>query len=80
MYNADIKNLSRAELRMARYEIYARHGRDFSDPAVNAYFQSKSWYNYSVSFAEFYEYDLSDVELYNRDFILNYELEAGYLD
>ena len=76
----DIENLSRAELRMARYEIYARHGRDFSDPAVNAYFQSKSWYNYSVSFAEFYEYDLSDVELYNRDFILNYELEAGYLD
>lgn len=76
----DIKNLSRAELRMARYEIYARHGRDFSDPAVNAYFQSRSWYNYSVSFAEFYEYDLSDVELYNRDFILNYELEAGYLD
>ena len=76
----DIENLSRAELRMARYEIYARHGRDFSDPAVNSYFQSKSWYNYSVSFAEFYEYDLSDVELYNRDFILNYELEAGYLD
>lgn len=51
-----------------------------SDPAVNTYFQSKSWYNYSVSFAEFYEYDLSDIELYNRDFILNYELEAGYLD
>ena len=76
----DIEGLSRAELRMARYEIYARHGRDFSDPAVNTYFQSKSWYNYSVSFAEFYEYDLSDIELYNRDFILNYELEAGYLD
>ena len=76
----DIENLSRAELRMARYEIYARHGRDFSDPAVNSYFQSKSWYNYSISFAEFYEYDLSDVELYNRDLILNYELEAGYLD
>ena len=77
---ADIEGLSRAELRMARYEIYARHGRDFSDPAVNSYFQSKSWYNYSISFAEFYEYDLSDVELYNRDLILNYELEAGYLD
>lgn len=76
----DIEGLSRAELRMARYEIYARHGRNFSDPAVNTYFQSKSWYNYSVSFAEFYEYDLSDIELYNRDFILNYELEAGYLD
>ena len=76
----DIEGMTRAELRMARYEIYARHGRDFSDPAVNAYFQSKSWYTYSVSFAEFYEYDLSDVELYNRDFILNYELQAGYLD
>ena len=76
----DIQGLSRAELRMARYEIYARHGRDFSDPAVNEYFQNKSWYTYSVSFAEFYEYDLSDVELKNRDLILNYELQAGDLN
>lgn len=37
-------NLSPAQLRIARNEIYARRGRFFRDPALAAYFQRFSWY------------------------------------
>ena len=37
-------NLSPAQLRIARNEIYARRGRFFRDPGLAAYFQRFSWY------------------------------------
>ncbi len=39
-----LKRLSKEELRIARNEIFARHGRIFHDNALRAYFESKSWY------------------------------------
>jgi len=39
-----LKRLSKEELRIARNEIFARHGRIFNDDALRAYFESKSWY------------------------------------
>ena len=38
------KNLSKEELRLARNEIYARHGRKFDSKDLQDYFNSKSWY------------------------------------
>lgn len=42
--NADIAGLSAQELNYAKNEIYARHGRKFDSPELQAYFESKSWY------------------------------------
>nr|MCR4595939.1 VWA domain-containing protein [Lachnospiraceae bacterium] len=39
--NSDLTNLSLAELRIARNEIYARHGRQFKDPLLNQWFYSR---------------------------------------
>jgi hypothetical protein len=39
-----LSNLSPAQLRIARNEIYARHGRFFRDPALAEYFRRFNWY------------------------------------
>lgn len=44
----DLKGLTAEELRIARNEIMARHGRQFNDPALAAYFESKDWYNGTI--------------------------------
>ncbi len=41
---AELRSLSLAELRIARNEIFARHGRQFKDPMLNKWFYSKTWY------------------------------------
>lgn len=40
----EIYALSKEEMRLARNEIYARHGRIFEDEGLSEYFNSKSWY------------------------------------
>lgn len=45
VYTADeLSSLSAWELYIARNEIYARHGRQFNNEDLKAYFASKSWY------------------------------------
>ena len=41
----DLKGLSSTELRVARNEIYARHGRFFVDQTLANYFSQFSWYH-----------------------------------
>jgi len=41
---ADISGLSKAEIRIAQEEIYARHGATFTDPDLQAYFTARTWY------------------------------------
>lgn len=41
---ADLEGMSLAELRIARNEIFARHGRQFKDTMLNQWFYSKVWY------------------------------------
>ena len=40
-----LRDLSAAQLRIARNEIYARRGRFFRDPALAQYFGRFSWYH-----------------------------------
>lgn len=40
----DLIGLTAEQLRLARNEIYARHGRKFRDEALQSYFDSKAWY------------------------------------
>lgn len=42
---AELSGLSKEELRIARNEIYARHGRMFKSDDLNQYFSGKSWYH-----------------------------------
>jgi len=66
----DISSLSSSELRLARNEIYARHGYVFKSKDLQAYFYEKSWYTPDSSFRDSH---LSSVEKYNVDFIKSYE-------
>ena len=84
--NADLNGLSLAQLRIARNEIFARHGRLFKDNLLNQWFYSKSWYlqiqpKYSPSdFDSLSPYPISALESNNldlimarEDYIINYE-------
>lgn len=75
---SDLRGLSAEECRLARNELYARHGRIFNDEELQDYFNSKSWYYPSIEADDFEESMLNDYEVANRDLIVEYEEEQGY--
>lgn len=72
---ADIENLTKEELRLARNEIYARHGRIFGSEDLSEYFNSKSWYNGTVPANAFSEEFLSQIERDNVNLIKEREAQ-----
>ncbi len=60
-------------LRLARNELYARHGRKFDAEDLQEYFMSKDWYTPEIEPGDFDEDMLTKVEKYNRDLIKSYE-------
>ena len=52
---ADLQGLSKEKLRLARNEIFARHGMIFGVPDLDAYFGEKSWYRPTYSYDDFYD-------------------------
>lgn len=75
---SELNGLSAEECRLARNELYARHGRKFDDEELRAYFESKEWYIGTIEPSDFTEDMLNDYEIYNRDMIVEYEKEQGY--
>lgn len=71
--NADLNPLTEWEIRVARNEIYARHGRMFKSQELADYFKSKSWYVPSIPPEQFDNSFLNTIELENLKFITNYE-------
>ena len=69
----DLKGLDKDELRIARNEIYARHGRKFADRKLQEHFDKTEWYFGTIDPGDFDESTLSAVELYNLDLIGRYE-------
>lgn len=70
----EVEDLSSEELRIARNEIYARHGRKFKDKQLQEYFDSCSWYEGTIEPDEFNDDTmLNEYERYNRDLIQSYE-------
>ena len=51
---SDLQGLSKEELRLARNEIFARHGMIFGVADLDAYFGAKSWYKPTVAYDDFY--------------------------
>lgn len=74
----ELKNLSLEELRLARNEIYARHGRSFQAEDLKQYFSEKSWYEPLYSSAEMDALGdsiLNTFEVENRNLIVQIEAE-----
>lgn len=75
---AEVEALSDEELRLARNEIYARHGRMFDSEDLQAYFDSKSWYVPLYTPEEYASIGYSlfnDFEIYNLELIIEVESE-----
>lgn len=76
---SDLEGLSEQELKIARNEIFARHGRLFDDSELQAYFDSCSWYNGTIDPDDFDSSEmLNEYELENVSTIRAYEDEMGY--
>lgn len=75
---SDVDGLTKEECRIARNEIYARHGRLFRDKSLQRYFNSKDWYDGYIEPDDFDESVLNKYEISNRDLIVEYETEMGY--
>lgn len=74
----ELDGMTFEKLRLARNEIFARHGRKFKDAQLQEYFDAKSWYSpqyESDSFDENMEQILNQYELKNADVIKAREKE-----
>lgn len=61
---SDLKGLSKDDLRLARNEIYARHGYVFKSKELQNYFGSQSWYEPNPSFdGKMTEWEKHNIEL-----------------
>ncbi len=69
----EVKSLSAEKLRIARNEIYARHGRIFTSEDLKTYFESKSWYKGTVAAENFDEKLLNSYE--KENIVLLQEME-----
>lgn len=75
---SDLQDLSAWELKLARNEIYARHGRKFNDEQLQDYFNSRSWYKGTVNPDDFSVSVFNAYEKANAEFIASYEKQMGY--
>ena len=71
--DSEVSGLTKSELRLARNEIFARHGRMFDDQELQDYFNSKSWYRGTIRPEDFSESMLSETEKANIETIKKYE-------
>lgn len=69
----EIEDFSDTELRLAKNEIYARHGRIFDSADLKDYFESKNWYKGTVKPSDFDENVLNKYEKANIDLISGME-------
>lgn len=76
----DLEGLSAEECKIARNEIYARHGRKFNDKELQAYFNQCDWYEGTIESDDFIETMLSETELANKNMIAEYEEEKDIGD
>lgn len=68
---SEVEKLDKNEQTLALNEIFARHGRRFNTPEIQAYFDKQSWYKGTLSPSEFDESVLSAIERSNINTILN---------
>lgn len=74
---ADLVGKTAFELDILRNAIYAQHGRRFNDEALQAYFNSRPWYQPLYTPTQFPDNLLSELEKNNAQFILQYQDRTG---
>ncbi|HDR7911797.1 zinc ribbon domain-containing protein [Bacillus wiedmannii] len=67
--STDLTYLSKEQLKIARNEIYARHGHMFQTKDMQEYFSKQSWYRENPYFTG----NLTDIETYNVELIKSRE-------
>lgn len=65
----DISGFSASQLRIARNEIYARHGRMFTSADLQNYFNNQAWYYPTIPANQFKDSTLNDFEKKNIDLL-----------
>lgn len=75
---AELEGKTAAEYKIARNEIYARHGRRFNDEQLQGYFDTCSWYEGTIEPENFSDAVLNEVEKSNLQMISEYEARMGY--
>ena len=68
---SDVSGMSYNDLQMAINEIYARHGRKFSDPNIQSYFESQPWYQGTIEADAFDTSVFSSTENQNIQYLLD---------
>ena len=76
----ELEQVSPDQLRFARNEIFARRGRLFTSPELQAYFESKSWYKGTVKPEDFTDDMLNRFEKENINLIKAREDMGDILD
>jgi serine/threonine protein kinase, bacterial len=71
--DADLQDKDGLQLDIMRNSIYARHGRRFNTPGLQAYFNNQDWYNPIYSPQEFPNQLLSQLEQRNAEYINQYQ-------
>lgn len=77
----EINGLSKYECYLAVQEIYARHGKKFSDPVLYGYFMCKDWYEpYELVFSmeKLSEIETKNIEMLAEKEQLTWETDINY--
>lgn len=69
----DLINKSAFELDIMRNEVFARYGRRFQDPELQAYFSKQPWYNPTYQPNQFPEDLLTPIEIKNVTYIRDFQ-------
>lgn len=75
---SELVDFSRMEVRTAINELYARHGRKFTDNSIQSYFASKSWYVPKIDPDDFSEDVFNDFETKNKEVLVDWEINHGW--
>lgn len=73
----DLLNKSAFELDIMRNEVFARYGRRFQDPELQAYFSKQPWYNPTYPPNQFPENLLTSIEIQNITYIRNFQVRIA---
>jgi hypothetical protein len=75
---SEVYKLDENEMTLALNEIFARYGRRFNSPEIQAYFNKQDWYKGTISPSDFDEDVISSTERANVNTILEVMKEKGY--
>ncbi|MGN1442675.1 MAG: YARHG domain-containing protein [Acutalibacteraceae bacterium] len=73
-----LSNYSREEIRYITNEMYARHGKIYTQEPYKSYFASKSWYHGTDTSMEVVRARFNDIEAENLETIADYERMKGW--